>query len=297
MFTALAVFLAPDCLWAEEPVVVPPIRVEDSTIQDNAIEDSILFDDEDFGSTSRNVQDDPSDIDGPEGPVRQAAMAPAVRLRQSGGVGQPAGLVIRGVDPQGTMTTLDGVPLNSPFLGGSDLSGLSLMPLVRLRVSRGGMSAGMGSDAIGGVLEAITGSPLDLPGAQGSITVGSFGTAKLKVQYGQRSGNWGGMAAVGFLSSSGDYPFTDTNGNSRVRSHNSALALEGLIKIENKPAEGHRLTLMVEGFADDRDVPGLEQFPSDTAAQKDQRAIAGLTYHGPSVFTRGGSILGRLYFR
>lgn len=283
----MLVLCLPSGLSAQEPIVVPAVEVEERALSRSIEENSI----------PTEVQEDPADVDGPTGPARGASRAPSVQMRESGGVGQPSGLVIRGVDPQGTLATLDGIPLNSPFLGGADLSGLALMPLVQFRVTRGGRSAGMGSEAMGGVIEAITPSPLEQPGAQGTLTVGSFGTARLKASYGGRSGPWGGMVSMGFLTSSGDFSFRDSNGNDRTRSHNAATALEGLLKIEVEPADGHVLSLMVEGFADDRDIPGLEQFPSQTASQRDQRVIAALSYRGPSAFTPGGTTRGRLYFR
>lgn len=283
----LTVLVIPLELRSQEPIVVPPVEVRDHALTDALLEQAAPVE----------VQDDPADLDAPTGPAREASMAPAVLLRESGGVGQPMGLGIRGVDPQGTLAALDGVPLNSPFLGGTDLSGLGLLPLVRLQITRGGQSAVRGSDAMGGVLDARTPNPLDEPGAQGSLTVGSFGTARLKASYGGRSGRWGGLAAIGLLTSSGNFGFTDSNGRERVRSNNASTAADLLFKVAVEPATGHVLSLLVEGFADDRDIPGLEQFPSRTAMQRDQRVIAALDYRGPSLLTPGGVTRGRLYFR
>lgn len=283
----VSVLVTPLELRSQEPIVVPAVEVQDHALTEARRDQA----------TPVEVQEDPADLDAPTGPSREAAMAPAVLVRESGGVGQPVSLGIRGVDPQGTLATLDGVPLNSPFLGGTDLSGLGLLPLVRMQITRGGQSAGQGSDAMGGVLEARTPNPLDGPGAQASLTVGSFGTARLKASYGGRSGSWGGLAAIGFLTSSGDFGFTDSNGRERTRAHNGSTAMDALFKVAVEPAQGHELGLLVEGFADDRDIPGLEQFPSETAMQRDQRVIAALDYKGPSLLTPGGITRGRVYFR
>jgi len=271
----------------QEAIEVPPVEVEGEPVSR----------DPDEKSTHVEILEDPAVLEAPAGPAREAVMAASIRVHQSGGVGQPVGIGIRGIDPQGTLSTLDGIPLNSPFMGGADLSGLGLLPLVSLEISRGGLSARRGSDAVGGVLDARTPSPLDLPGAQGSLTLGSFGTARLKAAYGGCSGQWGGMAAIGLLTSSGNFPFKDSNGRARSRSHNAAMAMDGMVKFDVEPAEGHVLTMMAEGFADDRDVPGLEQFPSSTATQRDQRILASIAYDGPPMFAASGSTHGQVYFR
>ncbi len=242
--------------------------------------------------------EDPSALDAPTGPARQASLAPAVVVREAGGLGQPATLQVRGSDPASTLSALDGVPLNSPFLGGADLSGLALLPLDSLRLTRGGQSASWGSDAVGGVVEAALPSPLDDPQTRLSLTAGSFGTSRMKVALAGREGPVAGMAALGLLASAGNFPFTDTNGRRRTRTHNAASALDALGKVEAEWAGGrHRAVLLVEGFCDDREVPGLEQFPSRTARQRDSRVLASARWEGPPLLARGGRTGAHLYVR
>ncbi len=271
---------------AQEVIEVPPIDVEAAAPRAEA------------PVQARSVEADPATLDAPTGPTRDASLAPSVQVRESGGLGQPVTLQVRGSDPASTLATLDGVPLNSPFLGGADLSGLALLPLDSLTITRGGRSASWGPGAVGGVLEAALPSPLDDPQTRLSLTAGSFGTARMKVALADRAGPVAGMAALGLLASAGDFPFTDTNGRRRTRTHNAASALDALGKVEAEGAGGrHRAILLVEGFCDDREVPGFEQFPSDTARQQDTRVIVSGRWEGPPLAARDGRAGARLYVR
>ncbi len=283
---ALAGGVVPPPVLAQEVIDVPPIAVEDDPGRAEKPDEA------------NSLETDPAALDAPTGPIRDASLAPSVQVRESGGPGQPVTLQVRGSDPASTLSALDGVPLNSPFLGGADLSGLSLLPLEAVTITRGGQSATWGSGAVGGVLQATLPSPLDDPQTRLSLTAGSFGTTRMKVALAQREGPLAGMVALGLLASAGEFPFTDTNGRRRTRTHNAASALDGLGKFEAGWAGGrHRATLLVEGFRDDREVPGLEQFPSETARQQDTRVIVSGRWEGPPLLARHGRAGAHLYVR
>lgn len=283
---ALAGSVFPLPVLAQEVIEVPPIAVEDDTATAETPDDP------------DSLETEPAALDAPTGPVRDASLAPSVQVRESGGPGQPVTLQVRGSDPASTLAALEGVPLNSPFLGGADLSGLALLPLASVGITRGGQSATWGSGAVGGVLQAALPSPLDDPQTSLSLTAGSFGTTRMKVALAHREGPVAGMAALGLFESAGDFPFTDTNGHRRTRTHNAASALDGLGKLEAGWAGGrHRAALLIEGFRDDREVPGLEQFPSETARQQDTRVIVSGRWEGPPLFAREGRADARLYVR
>ncbi|MBM4394693.1 MAG: TonB-dependent receptor [Deltaproteobacteria bacterium] len=243
--------------------------------------------------------DDPADLDSPQGPARAAARLPATRVAETGGPGRPVTVSVRGSDPAATLSVLDGVPLNSPFLGGADLAGLALLPLESLTVARGGLSAAFGTDAVGGVVDARVQGPLDWPGTEVSLLAGSFGTARLKAAHAATAagGRVGALASAGFLKSGGDFPYIDTNGHSRERTHAGVAALDGLVKVEAAPGRGHRVSLLAEGFAGDREVPGMEQYPSDTARQRDSRVVVAAAWDGPGPFRRDGRSAARVFVR
>ena len=201
----------------------------------------------------------------------------SVQVLSLGGPGQAATVAIRGTDPAATLATLDGVPLNSPFMGGADLAGLSLVTLDALDVSRGARSASHGTDAVGGVVAARTPDPLLGPDTRASLALGSFTTARLKASHAH---TWfvgphdiGMLVGGGLLATDGSFPFTDTNGIDRVRDHNGALAFEGLARVAVRIAGVHRVDLLAEGAWDRREIGGLEQYPSTTAQQRTTRAV------------------------
>lgn len=283
---ALAWTVRPPPARAQEVIEVPPIDVEAAAPR------------ADKPAENRSIEADPASLDAPTGPARDATLVPSVRVREAGGLGQPVTIQVRGSDPVSTLSALDGVPLNSPFLGGADLSGLALLPLESLAITRGGRSASWGSGAVGGVLEARLPSPLDDPQTRLSLTAGAFGTTRMKVAISDREGPVAGMAALGLLASAGDFPFTDTNGRRRTRTHNAASALDALGKVEATWATGHhRAALLAEGFRDDREVAGLEQFPSETARQQDSRVIVSGRWEGPPLLAREGRAGAHLFVR
>lgn len=278
-----AIFLQPFLLsftLSDEPVEVPPVHIE-AEAPSQQIGVRIM---------------EESDIAAPAGPVSAAAVEPATQVRMSGGPGQAISLSLRGNESTSTLCTLDGVPLNSPFMGGADLFGLSLLPIESMSLTRGGLSAVHGSDAVGGLVEAKTPSPFAGPYTAASLMFGSFGTLRVKAERAETSSDMAGLVSIGLFKSSGDFPYQDSNGRSRVRTHAGALALDGLIKLEILTRARQRLTIMTEGFFDDRDVPGMEQFPSDTARQGDSRAVFSLSWNGPALWGDGESTA-RIYLR
>ncbi|HEX5854845.1 MAG TPA: TonB-dependent receptor, partial [Thermoanaerobaculia bacterium] len=81
---------------------------------------------------------------------------PGLDVVQSGGPGTVTSLFLRGTASAQTLVLVDGVALNSPFFGGTDLSALSLANVERVEVVRGPFSALYGSEAIGGVVRIFT---------------------------------------------------------------------------------------------------------------------------------------------
>jgi len=81
---------------------------------------------------------------------------PGFGVVQSGGPGGVTSLFLRGTSSTQTLVLIDGVPLNSPYFGGTDLSAVSTANVERIEVVRGPFSALYGSEAIGGVVRVFT---------------------------------------------------------------------------------------------------------------------------------------------
>lgn len=77
---------------------------------------------------------------------------PGVSLQEAGTIGESAVLSLRGTESNQTLLMLDGVRLNSPLGGGTDLGDFLMDEIGQIEVVRGGQSALFGSDAMGGVV-------------------------------------------------------------------------------------------------------------------------------------------------
>lgn len=99
---------------------------------------------------------------------------PGVDIAQNGGLGQQSSLFIRGTNSSHVLILIDGIRLNQAGISGSsDLSQIPISLVQRIEYVRGARSAVYGSDAIGGVVNVITGR--SKPGTTLTAGVGSNG--------------------------------------------------------------------------------------------------------------------------
>lgn len=95
---------------------------------------------------------------------------PGVDVSRSGSPGKAASVFVRGANSNQTLVLWNGVALNDPYFGGFDWSFLSTESVERVEVVRGPFSALYGSQAMGGVVQVLTGGP---PGARVTVEGGS----------------------------------------------------------------------------------------------------------------------------
>ena len=106
--------------------------------------------------------------------VEVMSRLPGVDIAQSGGLGATSSTFIRGTESRHVLVLIDGIPLNNAGISNSpDLSQIPVSLIQRVEYIRGPRSALYGSDAIGGVINIITGR--DTPGAEITASVGSKG--------------------------------------------------------------------------------------------------------------------------
>ncbi|ORM74519.1 TonB-dependent vitamin B12 receptor [Pantoea wallisii] len=99
---------------------------------------------------------------------------PGVDIAQNGGMGQASSMFIRGTNSSHVLVLIDGIRLNQAGISGSsDLSQIPLSLVQRIEYIRGARSAVYGSDAIGGVVNIITGR--NKPGTTLTAGIGSKG--------------------------------------------------------------------------------------------------------------------------
>jgi vitamin B12 transporter len=120
---------------------------------------------------------DPEDFEGEQKSLEDLlAESPGVQIRRFGGAGERSEISIRGFASSQVVVALDGVPLNSAFGGGVDLSAIPVELLESVEVQRGGGAVSMGSGAMGGVVQLRTKRPGEVASSQVKGRVGSFDT-------------------------------------------------------------------------------------------------------------------------
>lgn len=297
------------CLWtafasstalAQQVVEVPPVEVTAEPLENAGLGEGDTLERSHEHDTEETTDVLTSDVAVSVRSLSSALdMEAGVFTRQAGGDGQRESISIRGASPQSTAVSLEGVPLNSPFLGSADMAGMDLLPVSRLVLSLGGAADKFGAGAVGGLVDVRLPDPLGGSWSYLHLGMGAFGLGRVKTGVIRRTQNAGVLVALGMRSSQGDFSFIDTNGRRRTRTHNAAVAAQGLSRVAWSLDEGRRIDLLVEGFADRREIAGLEQFPSESALQRDSRAVVQVSYRGGngSSSRRRGSVYLSGYYR
>ena len=101
---------------------------------------------------------------------------PGVSVGRTGAVGGFTQVRVRGTEGNHVLTLIDGIKASDPFFGEFDYGTLLADDVARVEVLRGQQSALYGSDAIGGVINYITPTGAQSPGARVRVEGGSMGT-------------------------------------------------------------------------------------------------------------------------
>ncbi len=97
-------------------------------------------------------------------------------IQIDGGVPTGTGVQLQGFGEERVLVLLDGQPLQGRINGNFDISRLPASMVERVEVVKGPQSTLFGSDAMGGVVNIITRSPVGAPSSGSlSLTAGSFG--------------------------------------------------------------------------------------------------------------------------
>ncbi|MCU0606775.1 MAG: TonB-dependent receptor plug domain-containing protein [Candidatus Edwardsbacteria bacterium] len=101
----------------------------------------------------------------------------------TGGQGSSSSLFLRGAAGEGVLVLQDGMPLNSPLLGGYDLNKIS-GNADRIEIVRGPASSLYGANAVGGVINITTApAPGDRPYSRVTYLKGGYGTQQLAAKF------------------------------------------------------------------------------------------------------------------
>lgn len=110
------------------------------------------------------------------------AMAPGLKMRESGGVGSDMALTLDGFSGKHVKIFIDGVPQE----GVGEAFGLNNIPVgyaERIEVYKGVVPVGFGTDALGGVINIVTGRRPQGWSLDASYSYGSFNTHKSHLNF------------------------------------------------------------------------------------------------------------------
>jgi len=210
------------------------------------------------------------------------APSPGITLSQSGGVGQPATISVRGAASNGVLVLLDGVPLGGP--GESvDLSTIPSPIVQRLEVLRGSGSR-YGPGALGGVLNVVTLRPNGGARLFAEATQGSFETSLLSAGASGELPGGQGLVVLHGARSQGNFDYRyralrELDGSPlvvRTRENNHALNGGALARYRAELPKGVLLDTAVEGLAYGRGLAGTVDNPTADALEQGQRVTGSM---------------------
>jgi vitamin B12 transporter len=107
---------------------------------------------------------------------------PGVEVSRGGVIGGLTDIRIRGAEANHTLVLIDGMDASDVVNQQFEFSTLIADDVARVEVLRGQQSALYGSDAIGGVIQYLTATGTEAPGARARFEYGSFGTAEMSAR-------------------------------------------------------------------------------------------------------------------
>ncbi len=130
------------------------------------------------------------------------------------------GIQLQGLDSQYTLILIDGVPLVGRSAGTLDLNRITVGNIKQIEIVKGASSSLYGSEALGGVINIITGTPKN--GFKGIVNyrTGSFGTTDLSTTINYRKQKFGISTFLNKYSSNG-YDLTSNDDLNTVDPHNN----------------------------------------------------------------------------
>ncbi|MFH1542691.1 MAG: TonB-dependent receptor plug domain-containing protein, partial [bacterium] len=103
-------------------------------------------------------------------------------VKANGGMSSQIGARFRGSNTQQVLVLLNGSRINSPSLGLSDLGDILLTDVEKIEIVKAPLSSVYGADAVGGVINIITGQPSTEIRNELTVEYGEFSTSKFALR-------------------------------------------------------------------------------------------------------------------
>ncbi len=208
---------------------------------------------------------------------------------KSYGLGSIATSSLRGGSSSHTAVLWNGLPINNPMLGLSDLSLLPTTMMDQIDLYSGGHSSNWGSGSVAGTInlsnQASFGRQTSL---RSQTTVGSFGDFQQQLKLDLGSKKFHSTTNLFYHQAANDFPYTAAAGQEEIRQSNNALDNTGVIQsLYWKPSAKHQLSLHGWYQRTRREIPPQINQTTSLANQFDEsirvlgshqwRTVSGLT--------------------
>jgi len=236
----------------------------------------------DLSSRSQRVEDLPAIL----------SQLVGVRVTQYGGLGSFATVSIRGSSSSQVRTFLDGVPIDDPYLGVTNIGDLPLGGLDRVEVYRGFSPPSLGGSAIGGAVQLVTRMDgthdATLSGLNMSAAAGSFDTQREAASLWLRPGPVRLFAHATHEQSEGDFEFYDDNGTPQnpnddetaTRVNNDFTGWSTILRAAAAVPKAGDTSFSYYDASRESGVPGLGSFQSETARSTRHRRMGQVRLEG-----------------
>lgn len=209
------------------------------------------------------------------------ALLPGCAVRPQGSAGALISPSLRGSDAKELLILVDGVPANDLRQGTVDLSLFPIDTISRVEVMRGPGSALYGANALGGVINIITGGASESPKYR--TTFGSHDSRNYQLSTTEQMG-------TGNLQILADRFYTDGwQKNSQMNSWN------GMLRWNLNPKQWQNLAVSLLGYRDSKGIAGPEYSPTPYDHQKDRNLQ--FQIQGTRAVTSSTDFTGSLYAR
>jgi len=199
---------------------------------------------------------------------------------QSGSPGGVTSILTRGGNNNQTLVLVDGVRINDPMSGGTDLAHLTVDQVERVEIVKGPFGTLYGADAMAGVVSIFTKPASETPDRI-SFGGGNYGTLRGSFSVGSGEGDAGFAVSGSWLTTDG----------LRAK-HNEYDGLTAAARWDARVGDGI-LTLSSRYLDYDLDVPGPTNFPSAYDRQSVTGTINSLTWNRQGATSRDRIRLGR----
>jgi len=254
---------APGSSQGAAPGQAPPARRQDSRVPIRYDEEVIVTADREaenirnIGSSVSVITREEIAASGARWLIDVLQFAPGVNVVRGGPAGSLAQVFVRGSNTSHTLFLIDGVKVNSPTSGAYDISGIQLAAdqIDRIEVVRGPQSSLYGSQAIGGVINVITGRGSGAGTWGVEADGGSYSTSRFHIWGSGQAGSARLIGGISYFNSGGFSNASEANGHIEPDGYTN-LSYNG--RVDYTSDAGVVMRGFIRGFDADLDFDGFD---------------------------------------